>query len=105
MKVPQSIGDIYDERIGEIERLSVSAQNLIRGYIRKEWHYVDRVKGRESFTLKVETGRVPDPRFMEDFFACTIVVRTMAEVSDAESIIVNLFEVGERRPSRASHTN
>jgi ppGpp synthetase/RelA/SpoT-type nucleotidyltranferase len=103
MKVPQSIGDIYDENSSGFERLGEAVGNRIRGHLNKEWHYVGRVKSRESFALKVETGRVQDPRQLEDFFGCTIVVRNMLEVAVAEKIIQSLFTQVERRPPKPNY--
>ena len=103
MKVSQSIGDIYDEQRGTFDRLGDAVGTLIHGHLNKEWHYVGRIKGRESFALKLETGRVTDPRKLEDFFACTIVVRNMGEVTEAETIVQRLFEQLERRPPRANY--
>lgn len=104
MKVPQSIGDIYDDRVQLYERLSHKVGPFIRGHLKKEWHFVDRVKARESYAQKIETGRIDDLANLEDFYACTVVVRDMKEVVDAESIITGLFEVKRRRPKRANFT-
>ena len=98
MKVPQSVGDMNDQRRPLLEKLSGDVDNLVRGHIPREWHFISRVKSRESFALKVETGRFPKPEEMEDLFACTVVVRNVAEVSQAEAIITSLFEMSERRP-------
>jgi ppGpp synthetase/RelA/SpoT-type nucleotidyltranferase len=98
MKVPQSVGDLYDQRKPLLDKLGVDVESLVRGHIPREWHFISRVKSRESFALKVETGRFPKPEAMEDLFACTVVVRNVAEVSHAEAIITSLFDVLERRP-------
>jgi ppGpp synthetase/RelA/SpoT-type nucleotidyltranferase len=98
MKVPQSVGDIYDQRRPLLEKLGGDVEKLVRGHIPREWHFISRVKSRESFALKVETGRFPKLEAMEDLFACTVVVRNVAEVSQAETIIASLFEISERRP-------
>jgi hypothetical protein len=42
----------------------------------KGWFFTWRLKELESFALKIETGRVSNPVALEDFFACTIVLRS-----------------------------
>jgi len=104
MKVPQSIGDIYDANWERFERLGQAVEGRLRGQLDREWHFVGRVKDRESFALKVETGRVSDPANMEDFYACTIVVRNAGEIPTAEKIVLGLFDKRERRPPRPDYT-
>jgi hypothetical protein len=104
MNVPQSIGDIWEGQRSLYEKLRAAIEPLIGGHLHKEWHFVDRVKGQESFAQKVETGRVSDPRQMEDFYACTVVVKNMAEVADAEIMIRNIFDFVARRPPSAAET-
>jgi ppGpp synthetase/RelA/SpoT-type nucleotidyltranferase len=100
MKVPQSIGDIYDEVRPAYVNLGRAVDDLLRGQLLKEWHYISRVKERESFAQKVETGRFSDLRKLEDFFACTIVVRNMTEIADVERRIGELFHIDQRRPPK-----
>lgn len=71
----------------------------------KGWFFISRLKEQESFALKIETGRVADPRRMEDFFACTIVVPTLAQVSVAEHVLEELYVVTSRRPSNDEDTH
>jgi hypothetical protein len=52
----------------------------------------------ESFALKLESGRVSDPYALEDFFACTLVVRNAPEIPKAEQAVRERFRVVERRP-------
>jgi hypothetical protein len=66
--------------------------------------YVGRVKELESFALKIETGRVPDPARMEDFFACTIVVPTLSQIEEAERLVSSLFDGVGRRPPNDAET-
>ncbi|MGO4517784.1 hypothetical protein AB4Y89_18465 [Terriglobus sp. 2YAB30_2] len=79
--------------------------DFLRTHKRSGWHYESRVKGEESFTLKVESGRVKDPFNLEDFFAATIVVRNGSEVAEAEELILSLFDLAYRRPERDSETH
>ncbi|MDH6180757.1 hypothetical protein M2152_000939 [Microbacteriaceae bacterium SG_E_30_P1] len=75
-------------------------QNSLRPSIPKTWHYEGRVKKPESYALKVETGRV-DPRDLDDFFACTVVVPTLDSCDTAEALIARLFDVVGRKPETA----
>lgn len=102
MKVPESIGDIYDQNIEEVDRLASRVGEHLSGHLRKEWHFIGRVKERESFALKIETGRFEHPDKLEDFYGCTIVVRTNAELIEAETIINNIFNVQTRRPPKTN---
>ena len=68
------------------------------------WFFLSRIKADDSFALKVETGRVPDPEHLEDFFACTIVVPTIPEIMDAEHVVMESYDRKERRPARDDWT-
>jgi hypothetical protein len=59
----------------------------------------------ESFTLKVESGRVKNPSELEDFFASTMVVRNSLEVSAAEQTIKSLFDFEYRKPRKDTETH
>ena len=48
--------------------------------------------------MKLESGRFAEPGTIEDFFACWFVVPTIADLSTAEKLIEDKFEVTERRP-------
>lgn len=98
MKVPRSVRELYAELNPQYISLKSSVDCLFNGRKNPKWHYESRVKGLESFTLKLETGRFRDPNKMEDFFACTIVVANNGEVADATALVEELLPVDSRRP-------
>src|SRR6218665_2001572 len=97
MKVPGSVRAAYDRQLPVNVRVHADAESLILAGIPRTWHYEGRLKEPESFALKLETGRF-DPEALEDFFACTIVVPTLADIGQAESLITSLFDLVYRRP-------
>ena len=106
MKIAKAIRDAYFENEPHYKRLSTEIRQLIKRRVEeKGWFYYARVKGLESFALKVETGRVSKPSRMEDFFACTIVVPTIEEIKDAESFTRSQFDVISRRPKDDVNTH
>jgi ppGpp synthetase/RelA/SpoT-type nucleotidyltranferase len=105
MKVPSSIRRLYEDQQESRERLKELVDNLLKPRLQERWHYESRVKTIESFTLKVESGRVADLSNLEDFFAATIVVRNGLEVAEAEKIATDLFTLHERRPQNDAETH
>lgn len=105
MKIPASVRTIYAERRPVYEKLKDEVDRRLSGFKDERWHYESRIKEEESFALKVETGRVPDPRKMEDFFAATYVVPTLAAISEAERVVKDNFTVQERRPPSNARTH
>jgi ppGpp synthetase/RelA/SpoT-type nucleotidyltranferase len=69
------------------------------------WHYESRVKELPSFALKVESGRFSNPRSLEDFFACTLVVANALGIYEAEQLIRDNFAVKGRKPEDANSTH
>jgi ppGpp synthetase/RelA/SpoT-type nucleotidyltranferase len=99
MKVIKKIRDIHSESEERYKRLAEEVQGFLKGEAEKRgWFFISRLKGLESFALKIETGRVPDPSKMEDFFACTIVVPTLSHIETAETLVLEHYDVLERRP-------
>ncbi|MFC1591242.1 hypothetical protein ACFL43_01830 [Thermodesulfobacteriota bacterium] len=99
MKIPLSVRNIYSEQKTNYEQLKGIVDELIKGRIKKDnWHYQSRIKSIESFALKVETGRVSNPSRMEDYFACMLVVENIFAIEEAEKIILQTFDLKERRP-------
>ena len=97
MKISKSLRDCYCKQREQYEQLQKRVDNVInilkdrhRHY--KHWHYESRVKGLESYALKVETGRINNPNQVEDFFACTLVVENLDSISRAESLIKKKFK-------------
>ncbi|CUI88829.1 Region found in RelA / SpoT proteins [Achromobacter xylosoxidans] len=100
MKIAKAIRDAYNSVKGEYQRLSEEVcAKLASDVTSRGWLFTSRLKELESFALKIETGRVEDPHRMEDFFACTIIVPTLLQVSVAEQFLEEIYEVAARRPS------
>ena len=98
MKIPASIRSIYDEQKSKNDRLKLKVDALLNQLKDARWHYESRVKGLESFALKIESGRYPKPDSLEDFFACTLVVANASEINRAEQLVKRYFKVKYRRP-------
>ncbi|WP_181282120.1 hypothetical protein [Arthrobacter woluwensis] len=97
MKVPPSIRAKHEEHTEICERVEARAKSLITNEIDSKWHFEGRCKTLESYAQKIETGRF-DADDLQDFFACTIVVPTMNHLSEAETIVADLFDVKSRKP-------
>ncbi len=105
MKVPGSIRQLYEDQRTANDRLRAVIDERMRGLKNARWHYESRVKELPSFALKIESGRFGDPRALEDFFACTLVVANATEIDEAERLVSGSFAVKERRPLRADRTH
>lgn len=105
MKIPASIRNAYDDQLNKYERLKAKVDIGVRAFSKPRWHYESRVKALPSYALKLETGRFKNPSALEDFFACTLVVANLAEVSEAEALICLNFELKKRRPAAANRTH
>ena len=87
MKIVKRLRDIYNECKPRYTLLSEEVRKVLKPKVEeRDWFFLSRLKELESFALKVETGRVPYPAKLEDLYACTIVVPTMAETTDAERL-------------------
>lgn len=102
MKVSQSIRAKFDEQLEQNELVEKKVKDLLPRMIPQTWHYEGRCKKLESFALKIETGRF-DAADLEDFFACTIVVPTMNNLAEAESMVADVFDVISRKPLTSKH--
>jgi len=106
MKIAKGIRDTYNAVRGDYERLSDEVRTKLEPEVTaKRWFFISRLKEQESFALKIETGRVDDPRRMEDFFACTIVVPTVSQVGEAEAMLEAMYGVEARRPPQDETTH
>lgn len=105
MKIPQSVRTLYYELLPKYEKLGQKVDALVSTRKEKGWHYDSRIKGEESFALKLETGRVKDPQFVEDFFGCTLVVENHSRTTLAEKAILEIFPLYERRPKESHFTH
>lgn len=104
MKIPASVRRAFEDQEAKYVRLKAAIDKAVGGFKRPRWHYESRVKALESFALKLESGRF-SPMQLEDFFACTLVVANLAEVTEAEHLIGQRFALQARRPKRATHTH
>ena len=84
MKIVNSIRQCYDKQLDLNEKLKKRVDLIIGKHKKDTWHYFSRIKTRESYALKVETGRIDDPNKLDDFFACTIVVKNHSEINAAK---------------------
>ena len=80
MKIPSAARHAYDIQAESNAELQQRVRDLVDDLREPTWHYEYRIKEVESFALKLESGRVPDPYSLEDFFGCTLVVRNALEV-------------------------
>ena len=99
MKIAKCLRDIHGDCLQQYGILKEEVEVLLKPKAEERgWFFLSRLKELESFALKLETGRVPDPSKLEDFLACTIVVPTMAQIEGAEEIVLGFFDLSERRP-------
>ena len=106
MKIVKALRDIHRECLPNYKFLAEEVEGLLKAKVEeKKWFFYSRLKGLESFALKVESGRVKNPTNLEDFFACTIVVATMAQIEHAERLVLELFDLSYRRPRDDSLTH
>jgi len=99
MKIPRSIRELHGDLQPQYEVLKKKVDDLITSRKSPNWHYASRLKTLESYSQKLETGRVDNPRKLDDFFACTLVVQNYNEITDAKKIIEQLFEINSERPN------
>lgn len=105
MKIIQSIEAIYDTQ-KEINLILKKRVDEIFSTIKKEnWHYFSRVKQLESFALKLETGRFVDSSKLSDFFACTLVVENLDQITKANALIRSKFNIIEQKPPNPRFTH
>ena len=98
MKVVYSITNLYKRQLAINQKLADTVDELIKSIKSKRWHYESRIKGLESYALKLETGRYPEPDKLEDFFACMIVVENTLEIKKVLFILKNYLKIQYRRP-------
>lgn len=106
MKIVKRIRDLYEDNNSRYERLSHDICDQLKPKIEKNgWFFTHRIKELTSFALKLETGRVIDPAAMDDFFACTIVVQTLDRINDAESLVLQYYDLADRKPKNDVETS
>ncbi|MBG6138368.1 hypothetical protein [Longispora fulva] len=87
------------------EKLKELVDSQIQSRKPPTWHYESRVKGEESFALKMECGRADNPSEIEDTFGCVLVVPNYSALGSAEEVVNSLFgRPAVRRPRDSSET-
>ena len=104
MKIVNSIYQIYTSQADLYEVLKKTVDTTIESTIPKKWHYISRLKSIESFAIKLETGRVSDPKNIEDLLGCTIVVENSNEIHSAIKLLKQFFKIINQRPQITSKT-
>ncbi|QPB24445.1 hypothetical protein [Rhizobium sp. 007] len=97
MKIDKRTRDAFNDQLA-INRRVKEQVDLRQNLFDKNWHFVSRLKEEESFALKVEAGICDENLVIDDFFACTVVVRNSTEIAAATKIIEDNFAVVKRRP-------
>lgn len=98
MKINSKVRTLYQELYDLHQLVENRVKNIFEAKKRKQWFFIHRIKGEESFALKLETGRVKNAREMEDFFACTLVVENRSSISEALSVVNEVCDIHDRRP-------
>lgn len=105
MKINKKLRDIHTEGAERFSRLADEVKKTLKPRVDDNgWFFLCRIKELESFALKMETGRVPDPKKLEDFFACTIVVPTIPQIEQAENLARDLYDFCYRKPPSDQET-
>jgi ppGpp synthetase/RelA/SpoT-type nucleotidyltranferase len=105
MKINSRVRDLHEAAAARYRRLSEEVKEKLAPRCDEQgWFYRARVKSLESFALKLETGRIENPSAPEDFFACTVVVQTQAQLQQAEDLVLSLFDLHERKPPNDQET-
>ena len=105
MKIVKRLRDLYQNCYQRYALLRDEVKDVLRPLAdERDWFYLSRLKQLESFALKMETGRVPDPSNLADFFACTLVVPTMVQIEQAEQLVRGHFEFKSKRPPHSDKT-
>lgn len=100
MKIINSILVHYNKQIDLIEALQKKVNKIMENKD-DSWHYIFRIKPKDSFALKLESGRF-EPQNLEDLFACSIIVNNHLSIKNAVEFVERYFDIVERRPK--SHT-
>lgn len=106
MKINGRIRTLHADAKARFDRLAIEVRDLLKPKLEeRNWFFTARVKSLDSFAMKLETGRVPDPMSLEDFYACTIVVPTLSRIEEAEQLVTGFFDLKERRPKSDDRTH
>ena len=92
MKISKVLRDIYYTSRPVFKKLQGEIDQTLGSRVEKRgWQFESRIKKKESFAQKIETGREKNPERINDFYACTIVVTSAADFDDAKKMIEDLF--------------
>jgi ppGpp synthetase/RelA/SpoT-type nucleotidyltranferase len=105
MKVPNSVSAVYNDIFPRAVQLQEEMTRIMPSIKHPSWHYFSRIKSEESFALKLETGRVEKIKELNDFFACTLVVKNKGEIQDALRRIRTHFNIIKRKPREDNFTH
>lgn len=103
MKIDKNVRDAFSEQLA-INQLVQQQVEFRRNIFDKNWHFISRLKSEESFALKIEAGICNKDLIIDDFYACTLVVRNSTEISAATKIVEENFDVVDRRPEYPDKT-
>lgn len=104
MRIPGSIGSLYDAELATIKSVQKFAQPRMRLLCHEnEWLFDDRIKSRESLLSKLELKSGPLDQIV-DFYAAMVIVPVQAQLDDAVSALQSLFD-GEIKASRINSAN
>lgn len=98
MKIPTSVRNGYYQDLDVYKSLKTKVDLLVTNHKELGWHYLSRLKGLESYNLKIETGRYTKSELLDDFFACTLVVENLKAIERAEALLSHLFLVSKKKP-------
>lgn len=100
MKIPSSIKSLYESQFENQRNLQAFVDEQLRPIAtEKDWLYLSRIKGLESFTLKLESGRFNRTTNLEDFFGCSLVIKNENEIDECKSKIEEFFIIKYQRPN------
>lgn len=105
MKVVQSVHNLYLSNEPYYQILKKKVSDIVNKGKNERWHYECRIKTLESFAMKIETGRFDTKTIFEDFFASTIVVKNLTEISSAEEFVKQHFTIHSKRPKSSTFTH
>lgn len=98
-KVESSIRQAHSRLNVAYETVSSHVSEMLEGASKKNgWLYKGRIKSLESYALKILTGRTESYE-IDDFFACSIIVPNLREVSNAYNLVESCFKIVEVKPS------
>lgn len=97
-KIEQSIRSQYEQQLEGYSFLEAEVVGLIKETCEaNKWIFVYRLKGVESYSLKLITGRT-DGYNIDDFLACTIVVPNLKSILPAKELVNACFDVINEKP-------